>query len=95
MVENANLENQDSGSKSNKIVELKMSVIGKRDRRTGSCMENRLLSVSRSVVPDSLQPTTAHQAPRSGDFPGKDTGMVCLFLLQERRVNERKIRYKK
>ena len=95
MVENANLENQDSGSKSNKIMELKMSVIGKRNRKTGRCMENRVLSVSHSVVPDSLQLTTAHQAPWLGDFPGKDTGMVCLFLLQERRVNERKIRYKK
>ena len=30
LVENANLENQDSRSKTNKIMEMKMSVIGKK-----------------------------------------------------------------
>ena len=40
------------------------------------------LCVSRSVVPDSLQPHglqyTRFLCP--GDFPGKDTGVGCHFL---------------
>ena len=41
-------------------------------------------SVSRSVIPDSLQP---HGLQPTGfvclwDFPGKDTGVGCHFLLQ-------------
>ena len=42
------------------------------------------ISVSRSVVPDSLQPhglqPTRLHCP--WDFPGKDTGVGCHFLLQ-------------
>ena len=69
LVQNANLENQDSHSKTNKIMEMKMSVIGKWNRKTGSCMENKqCLFVNRSVVPDSLQLTVAHQAPQSMEF---------------------------
>ena len=38
--------------------------------------------LSCSVVSDSLQPwTVAHQAPLSVDFPGKNTGVGCCFLL--------------
>ena len=42
------------------------------------------ISVSCSVMPDSLQPhglqPTRRLCPR--DFPGKDTGLGCRFLLQ-------------
>ena len=40
--------------------------------------------VSHSVVSDSLRPpwTVACQAPLPWDFPGKNTGMGCHFLLQ-------------
>ena len=39
--------------------------------------------LSHSVVSDSVTPSTvAHQAPLSMDFPGKNTGVGCHFLLQ-------------
>ena len=40
---------------------------------------------SRSVVSDSLQPRGLHPARLlcPWDFPGKDTGVGCQFLLQE------------
>ena len=41
-----------------------------------------LLLVSRPGVSDSFWPHVAHQAPLSMDFPGKNTGMGCHFLLQ-------------
>ena len=45
---------------------------------------SKLVSVSRSVVPDSLRPhglqSTRLLCP--WDFPGKDTGVGCHFLLQ-------------
>ena len=42
------------------------------------------LSVSRSVVPDSLQPSRLQPTRLlcPWDFPGKDTGVGCHFLLQ-------------
>ena len=41
-------------------------------------------SVSPSVVPDSLQPHGLQTAKLlcPWDFPGKDIGVVCYFLLQ-------------
>ena len=41
-----------------------------------------LLLVSRPGVSDSFRPHVACQAPLSMDFPGKNTGMGCHFLLQ-------------
>ena len=45
-----------------------------------------MLKLSRSVVSDSLRPhgpwTVAHQAPRSMEFSGKNTGVGSHFLLQ-------------
>ena len=39
--------------------------------------------LSHSVVSDSATPwTVAHQAPLAMDFPGKNTEVVCHFLLQ-------------
>ena len=40
-------------------------------------------SVSHSVMSDSVTPrTVAHQALCPGNFPGKNTGVGCHFLLQ-------------
>ena len=69
LVENANLENQDSRSKTNKIMEMKMSVIGKKTGKQAAAWKTGFcLFVNRAVVPDSLQPTVAHQAPQSMVF---------------------------
>ena len=53
-------------------------------REMVSALMEKWKSVSRSVVLDSLQPhglqPTRLPCPR--DFPDKDTGVICHFLLQ-------------
>ena len=87
LVENANLENQDSRSKTNKIMEMKMSVIGKKTGKQAAAWKTGFcLFVNRSVVPDSLQPTVAHQAPwkESYDQPRQHSKKQRYYFANKR-----------
>ena len=75
-------------AKKSEIIYEKKMVLPVESRKLDSLQRKRLLllfvSVSHSVVPDSLRPhglqPTRLLCP--WDFPGKDTGMGCHFLLQ-------------
>ena len=57
-----------------------------RENRISYLLLLLLLSRFSRVRPCATPQTAAHQAPRSWDSPGKNTGVGCHFLLQFMKV---------